>query len=226
MSSADAFGFAASGSMNETAAAVYDQQMNTIYNQFGNLTGWLGEALDQAKEKHDFFMRSRLWEFGKKLKNNEGSYVGRYQIGYLAGLTSQREAEGFMRDIIMANPTVRRLYDEGRVHGYGGELNRLSTGLERDNYYFNKVMDGALGYVEVNDERQYRHTHYRTTRDRGTHYSTRERHDSHRTWRGSDIHINAGYDPTYNGMMDGEAGKVLTVEQGLAKLKAMNESKE
>lgn len=218
MSSSRAFGFAASGTMNETVANIYDQQMKTVYSQFGNLTGWLGEALDTAREKHDYYMRSRMWEFGKKIKNGEGTFVGRYEIGYLSGLESQRDAEGFMRDIILANPNAMKLYQEGRIGGYDGDLDRLNFGLERENFYYNKVMDGHL----TKEEDRYQHTHFVSTRDKGTHYSARERHDSQRTWRATNAHLAAGYDPTSRGIGD-NGGKVLTVEQGLARLKAMNE---
>jgi len=218
MSSSSAFTYAASGSMSEKVASVYDQQMNNFYSSFSGLNTWLGDALKEVKENHDYFMRSRLWEFGKKLKGGEGMYVGRYEVGYLGGLDFQREAEGFMRDIIMANPSAMELYQAGRISGYGGELADLNFGIGRENFYYNKVNNG---YVEHSDEGT-SHTRFLSTRDNHTSYSTRERHDAHRTWRATDVHIRNGYDPTISILGDMD-GKVLSVEEGLKALKAMNE---
>ena len=218
MTSSKAFGYAASGSMNEQVASIYNQQFNDYYTTLGNnLTGWLGDTIKEVKDSHDFFMRSRLWELGNKLKGNDGMYVGRYEIGYLGGLTYQQSAEGYMRDIIMANPNMMNLYLEGRVSGYDGELNFRNVGVGRDNYYFNKVQNGYL----AKEENQYKHTRFLSTRDHMTNYSVRERHDSHRTWRASDVHIQNGYDPTSL-----EGNKLLTIEEGIEALKKMKIGKE
>lgn len=211
LSSAQAFGYAASGSMNEQVAAIYDKQFNNYYDNINpNLGGWLGDAVKTVKESHDLFMRSRLWELGNKLKGNDGMYVGRYEIGYLGGLTYQQSAEGYMRDIIMANPTMMNLYEAGRVEGYDRELHALNNGVGRDNFFFNKVNNGYL----TKEEGTLKHTRFLSTRDNMTSYSTRERHDSHRTWRASDIHIQNGYDPSSI-----TGNKLLSVEAGLEVLK-------
>lgn len=218
ITSSQAFVYAASGSMNEHVANIYNQQFNSYYNNLGtNLTGWLGETIQTVKNEHDYFMRSRMWELGTKLRGNEGMFVGRYEIGYLGDVIYQQAAEGFMRDIIMANPIMMELYQQGRVSGYDGDINRLNCGIGRDNYYYNKVQNGYLN----NDNGVYKHTTFKTTRDNMTSYSVRERHNAHRTWRASNIHIENGYDPS---SIEGE--KLYTVEQGLERLKKLNEKED
>ena len=212
LSSSQAFGYAASGSMNETVAGIYNQQFTNFYNSLDpNLTGWLGETVQKVKDTHDLFMRSRLWELGNKLKGNDGMFVGKYEIGYLGGIEYQRQADGYMRDIIMANPTIMDLYQKGRVEGYEGEPHPYNYGIGRENFFFNKVNNG---YVQKQDDGRYGYTRFLSTRDHLTGYSTRERHDAHRTWRASDIHVQNGLDPT-----NIYGGEIYSEERGLERLK-------
>lgn len=221
MSSSAAFGYAASGSMNEQVASIYNQQMQNYYNSFGNATGWLGETIEKVRSEHDYFMRSRLWEFGKKLKNGEGTFVGRYEIGYLSGLDSQRDAVGLMRDVIMANPMMGELYKEGRVSGYAGDLSNLNFGIGRENRLFNRINNGYLDHTEEGTK----HTQFLSTRNKMTSLSAKERHDAHRTWRATNVHIEQGYDPSISIIGDME-GKILTVEEGLKMLEELNKINE
>lgn len=218
LSASSAFNFAACGSMTEGAANEYDKFMKNYYSKFEGKGGWLGEALDRAKETHDTFMRSRMWEFGKIIKGDQGSFVGRYEIGYLGALRFQQAAEGYMRDIIGANPMVMGLFEEGRVSGYDSGLHKLNMGVGEDNYFYRKVMDG--GMTLGNDQPSEGHKTFLSSRDNYTHYSMRERMDARRTWRATECYIRNGFDPT---SPDGD--KVLSLEEVEERRKLAEEQK-
>lgn len=208
LSASKAFTFAACGSMTENSAAAYDQYMQEYYNKLDGMDGWLGDALNKARKTHDQFMQSRLWEFGKIIKGNTGNYVGKYEIGYLGALRFQQDAQGYMRDIITANPVVMAMFETEQASGYEGDLHHLNKGIGEDNYFYRKVMDGGITINPADDEIHSRIKIYSHSRDNHTHYSMRERMDARRTWRASECYISNGYDPT---SPTGE--KLLTLEE-------------
>ena len=215
LSAATAFNLGASSSMSPQAAMDYDVYMKSYYEKFNNTSGWFTESINKVKEEHRYFMDSHMWEFSNIIKNKEGHFVGKYEIGYLSEVEYQRDAIGYMRDIIMANPNMMQLYIDGRASGYENDFSTdLNSGIGRDNYYYNKIMNG---YVNDNNEGRIHRTQYNTNRDGRTNYTVKERRDSHRTWRATDIHIDNGLDPTSilgNGL--------LSIEEGLKALEARN----
>lgn len=218
MSVTKAFTFGVCGSMSPQLANQFDNQMNDFFKSQGHLSGWLGEKLQQVKESHNHFMKSHMWEFSRLNDMKEGQFVGRFEIGYLSEVQYQQQATGFMRDIIMANPNMGRLYDEGRVSGYDSEF-KLDMGIARDNYYYNKVQDGR---VRLDEERgDISLTHFISSRDSFLRYTTKQRKDAYRTWRASDIHIGRGLDPS-----NILGGDILSVEDGLKFLEERNKPKE
>lgn len=194
MTASQFFSRSAAGSLSEESAMAYDSQMQDYYTRFDGATGWLKEAVDKTKQLHDTFMSSRMWEFSKIAKGEVGTFVGRYEIGYLGSLYAQRGADGFMRDIIMANPTVMELFEAERLTGYDTDLHRYNTGLGNDNYFYRKVTDGVVT-IKHGDEMN-GHSIYLNTRDDFAHYSARERMGAKRTWRASDAYVKNGYNPT------------------------------
>lgn len=202
-----AFSRACSGSMTEGSANAFDQFMGNFYQKYENLTGWLGETMQSVKDAHRNFMDSRMWEFGNRMNGKDGTYVGRFEIGYLSEAKYQQQATGFMRDYIMANPTAMALYELERISGYDGDFSALCNGIGRDNYFYNKAMDGKVHFDS--EAETLTRTVYTNSRDNLTHLTFRERVDIHRTWAATNLHIaNDMFDPT-----SVTGGKILSVEE-------------
>lgn len=202
-----AFMRASSGSMTDGSAAVYDNYMASMYQKYDNLTGWLGETLNTVKDLHSTFMNSRMWEFSNRINGKDGQYVGRFEIGYLSEVQYQQQATGFMRDYIMANPLLMSLYQDDRVSGYDGDFSQACTGIGRDNYFYNRSIDGKVMYDE--EEKTLNRTMYTGSRDKLTHLGFSERVDIHRTWQATNLHLAKNlFDPT--SMLN---GNILSMEE-------------
>ncbi|QDB70468.1 hypothetical protein CF8_0055 [Aeromonas phage CF8] len=185
MNATSAFMFGCGGSLSEGAAASYNSFMGGMYQQFSNLGGWLSGAVESVKKSHEKFMNSRMWEFSNRV-GKDGHYVGRFEIGYLSDLQYQQQALGFMRNYIMANPETMKMYLSGHLSGYDGEFSERCSGIGRENYFYNKSVDGMN---RLNDDGVLLRTDYTTTRDSGSRLSVRERIDIHRTWNASNLHL-------------------------------------
>lgn len=205
LNATSAFSMGTSGSLSAGAADAYNTYMGNLYNSYTNLDGWLGETLKAVKVEHQNFMNSRLWEFSKRI-NKDGHFVGRFEIGYLSEAHFQSQATGLMRNYIMANPNVMRMYLDERISGFEGEFSALCHGLGRDNYYYNKAIDGMNIY---DPEKGLSRTTFHTSRDAGVGLSMRERMDISRTWTASNAHIARDQ----LDMTDPKGGDILTLEQ-------------
>lgn len=207
MNVTSAFVRGSSGSMTDNSAGVLNNYMTSLYQRYENLTGWLGETLESVKDAHKNFMNSRMWEFSNRVNGKDGQYVGRFEIGYLSEVQYQQQATGFMRDYIMANPVLMELYQNDRVSGYGGDFHELCTGLGRENYFYNRSIDGKVIFDE--EEQTLNRTVYNSSRDTLTHLTFSERVDIHRTWQATNLHIAKNlFDPTSI-----ENGNILSVEE-------------
>lgn len=200
-----AFSMGMGGKTSQAAADHYNNCMNGFYNQLGPMQGWLSGTLEHVKKTHEHFMSSRMWEFSSRI-GKDGHFVGRFEIGYLSEVQFQQQATGFMRNYIMANPEMMQLYLDGRVSGYGGDFSDYCSGLGRDNYYYNKAIDGMN---RLNEDSNLVRTDYHTSRDNGTHLTVRERIDISRTWAATNLHIAERiFDPSNNA-----GGEMLTIEE-------------
>lgn len=207
--------------MTDGSAAVFDNYMGSMYQKYENLTGWLGETLDTVKGLHSTFMNSRMWEFSSRVNGKDGQYVGRFEIGYLSEVQYQQQATGFMRDYIMANPLLMSLYQEDRVSGYDGDFSSACTGIGRDNYFYNRSIDGKVMYDE--EEKTLNRTMYTGSRDKLTHLGFSERVDIHRTWHATNLHLAKNlFDPT--SMLNGNILSVEEAEEG--RKEAANQTEE
>lgn len=195
MSVSSAFNRTACGSISSQAAHEYDNFMRDYYTHLQGYGGWVGEIVGKVLEEHDTFMTSRMWEFGRTGRADIGNYVGRYEIGYLRTLSAQQNAKGYMCSVIMANPLVSRMYEEGLIDGFSDEvLHLFCTGVGEDNYFYRKVTDSTLSITADNVPEEYKR--YLSTRDKLTTLSEHEREDALRTWRATESFVNRGYDPT------------------------------
>lgn len=202
-----AFMRGSSGSLTERSAAVFDQHMSGLYQKYEGLTGWLGETLNTVKEAHNHFMNSRMWEFGNRLNGKDGTYVGRFEIGYLSEAKYQQQATGFMRDYIMANPMAMELFLDERISGYDGDFSEACTGIGRDNYFYNRAMDGKVVFDE--EAETLTRSSFTSSRDSMSQLSFRERADIQRTWQATNIHLLKNlFDPTSIA-----GGNILSVEE-------------
>ena len=188
MRSADAFSFSISGSHTENSINRYANYINQANNALNRFGGWLGEQASKNMQSFDTFLNSRAWEMGKRLLNKEdGEFVGRYSIGYLGGMSAQQNAEGYMRDIIMANPLVQQLYLDGEIEGYGGDFSHWCKGIGADNLIYRRMFDGVVNLTKVEDVNHLSRTSYNDSV--AGKYSYRDKVFAHKTHAASNHHI-------------------------------------
>ncbi|MGB3945558.1 MAG: hypothetical protein WBK76_01845 [Candidatus Saccharimonadales bacterium] len=188
MNSANAFSYAVSGNYNESQMAKHAEYINQSAGAFQNAGGWLAEKANQMVNSFNTFLNSRAWEMGKRLLNNrDGEFVSRFEIGYLGSLNAQQNAQGFMRDYIMAIPEVMQGYLDGNLEGYGGEFSPLCTGVGEENIFYRRSMNGLLNIETVDDQVRLRHTHYHDSL--GGELSFRERVDLQKTRSAAMYHL-------------------------------------
>jgi len=188
MNSANAFSYAISGSFTDEGINQYAQYVNNTTAMLQNVGGWLGQQAAKTLESFDNFLNSRAWEMSKRLLGNQdGEWVSRYAIGYLGSVYAQQNAEGYMRDYIMAIPEVQQLYLDGEFSGYGGDFSAFCTGIGEANIFHRRSMHGLLNLTEVDEKPQLRHTHYHDTL--GGKITFRERVDVDKTRRAAMHHL-------------------------------------
>lgn len=188
MNSADAFSFSISGSHTESSINRYADYLNRANTALGRLGGWLGEQAARNMESFDNFLSSRAWEMGKRLLNkDDGEFVGRYSIGYLGSVNAQQQADGYMRDVIMANPVIQQLYLDGEVEGYGGEFSHFCSGIGADNLIWRRMFDGVLNLTKQDDVNHLSRVSYNDSAVGK--YSYRDKVFAHKTHAASNHHI-------------------------------------
>lgn len=187
MNSANAFSYAISGSYTEDQMARHAQYVNQNTSVFQQAGGWLAEQANRMLTGFNNFLNSRAWEMGKRLLNNQdGEFVGQFEIGYLGSLHAQQNAQGFMRDYIMANPNVMQDYLAENIEGYGGNFSSLCTGVKEDNIFYRRAMNGLLNLEKADNKPQLRHTHYYDSLSGSLAF--RPRVDIQKTWVATDHH--------------------------------------
>lgn len=188
MNSADAFSFSISGSHTETSISRYADYLNRTNSALGRFGGWLGDQAARNMESFDTFLQSRAWEMGKRLLNKEdGEFVGRYSIGYLGSVSAQQNADGYMRDVIMANPIIQQLYMDEEIDGYGGEFSHFCKGIGADNLIWRRMFDGVVNLDKLEEVNRLRRTSYNDSAVGK--YSYRDKVYAHKTHAASNHHI-------------------------------------
>lgn len=188
MNSADAFSFSISGSHTEGSINRYADYLNRANQALGRFGGWLGDQAARNMESFDNFVSSRAWEMGKRLLNKEdGEFVGRYSIGYLGSLNAQQQADGYMRDVIMANPIIQQLYLDGEIDGYGGEFSHFCSGIGADNLIWRRMFDGVVNLTKQEDVNHLSRSSYSDSA--AGKYSYRDKVYAHKTHAASNHHI-------------------------------------
>lgn len=193
MNSSDLFVFAAAGAQTEQSMSTYQSYLNGS-SQFTptGLTGWLKEKTEALADNFTSFMKSRLWEYSDRLLGeSQGEYVSRFDVGYLGTVTGLQNAEGLMRNYIMANPNVMQLYNDEIIEGYEGDFDPLCTGIGRDNFFFRQGNNGVTRQEEINEEQRWLRTHFQDTI--GSPLTFRERVNIHKTWNAINDHLAHSY---------------------------------
>lgn len=189
MNSSDIFTMGAAGAQSEASIGLYQNFVNSSFSNVpDSVSGWLLEKTEKLKSGFKSFIDSRMWELSARIGGgNEGEFVGRFNVGYLKSIGSFQNAEGVMRDYIMANANVSQLYADDIIEGYGGEFSLRNTGVGKDNIFWRQANNGVFRKEDEN----WLHSHYLETS--GNKLSFRERVDVHRTWRAIDHHIATTY---------------------------------
>lgn len=188
MNSADAFSFSISGSHTESSISRYADYLNRANNALGRFGGWLGDQAARNMESFDNFLSSRAWEMGKRLLNKEdGEFVGRYSIGYLGSVNAQQQADGYMRDVIMANPIIQQLYKDGEIDGYGGDFSHFCSGIGADNLIWRRMFDGVVNLTREEEVNRLSRVSYNDSAVGK--YSYRDKVYAHKTHAASNHHI-------------------------------------
>lgn len=188
MNSASAFNHAISGAMTEQQINNYASFIQASHQQIQNVGGWLHGQIEKTMDNFNSFVNSRAWEMSNRiLAKNEGDYVGRFEIGYLGSVHGFQNAQGLMRDYIMANPILMELYQQELIDGYEGNFNQHCNGVGRDNLFYRKATTGLLMEKEDEGKTSIYYTHYHDTL--GGELSFRERENIQKTWRAANHHI-------------------------------------
>lgn len=205
-----AFGYAISGAFNENQISNYQRYISNISSTLGEAGGWLSEQTNKIMGSFNTFLNSKAWEMSKRLLNKEeGEYVGRYDIGYLGTVSALQNADGLMRDYIMANPLTMQKYLDEEILGYEGGFSKLCTGIGEDNFFYRQAMSGLLNFTTEEDKTVLRHTSYSESLAPGL--SFRDRESISRTWRALEHHLEKGlFDVTSNKVAEEE--EITTLE--------------
>ena len=209
MNRANAFSYAISGAMGEKQMQSYAQFVNLSHQNLVGVGSWLQSQAEKTMTSFNNFVNSRAWEMSSRLdKKHEGDYVSRYDIGYLGSLQGLQEAQGFMRNYIMANPDVMQLYLDEEISGFDGGFSDRCVGLAEENIFYRKAMNGVLHFRQTETGQQLHHSHYHET---GNDLSFRERVDIQRTWAASNHHLaSTEFDIT---SVDGKKRKSFIIDE-------------
>lgn len=186
MNSAHAFAYAMSGSFTDQQIAQNAAYVNQNVAAVQSAGGWLAGQATKILDGFNNFLNSRAWEFGRRLAaQNEDSYVGRFDIGFLGGVENILGAQGLMANYIMANPLHMQAMLDGQIDTYA-DLHQTCVGVGAANPYYRKAMNGILDLRMVDDKPVLSHSHFFDTG--GTQISFTDLDSIHRTWKASDIH--------------------------------------
>lgn len=182
MNAADAFSFSCAGAIDEGRMRQYAGYVQMNFDNVKGMGGWLAKEAEKTLDRFSNFMNSRAWELSKILTGNgDGEYVGRFDIGYLGSLNAQQQAQGFMRDYIMANPLVMQMYLDGGLEGYGGDFSQFCNSVGKNNVFYRNATHGIVQTETKDDVQKTWFSHFGDVP--GTGMSFREQADIMRTWK-------------------------------------------
>lgn len=144
MNATMAFGLACSGSVSDNTMGNYAEFVKVNIDKAKALGGWIGEQANRTLDGFNNFLNSKAWELSSRISNDDGKWVGRFDVGYLCGYEAQSSSVGFMRDYIMANPIIMQQYLDENICGFGGEFSNHNSGIAEDNLFYRKATSGLV----------------------------------------------------------------------------------
>ena len=128
-----------------------------IYNQIASVSNTLNDiGQNFLAASKDIYARINDADLVKKAKATIKMALGITQINefsYYHTLERVQQATPFMQNYIMANPTVRELYNQQMCDGYSDTYVDIDKGRIADtHYHYRRVMDGVIQDQEVDGE--------------------------------------------------------------------------
>ena len=104
-------------------------------------------------------------------------------------------AFGLMARYVMANPTIRTLYQQNKCDGYSDSYTDLYPGTIRDDHYdYQRVMDGVVNFDTQDDRWEIKY--YTDYSDQDEELSPEDKFTILDTWNAACNVIARGLDPT------------------------------
>lgn len=190
MNACRAFSMGTSGIVHDDQMQAYSNMIQMNYQQVKNLGGWLAEGASNFMNNFTNFVSSRAWDLAGMLRG-QSEQVGYYDIGTIMTVGGLQQAQGVMRDYIMAMPGVWDAYQAGEIEGYGGEVSAWCQGSGEDNIFYRRQMHGLLQTETVDGVNSAYTKHYHDSVAGGG-LSVRERLDLANTRRAVNLHMANG----------------------------------
>lgn len=173
-----------------------------IQNQFANISNTASEAARAFYEKaqavaHDLY-DSKAVRHARAAVRAVRSVFQPDSIQQLSTLEAIQQANQQMIRFMMAEPTLRTMYQEQMCAGYGDSYYDLDPGKVGEKHYdFRRVMNGVLHEEEIDGEAQLVFNHYAELLVEGDReLEAYEQFGILRTWDLAKQFIAAGKDPS------------------------------
>lgn len=177
-------------------ALAYGETHPNVARFIGEQAGQLSSSISQAGRGFmdyvggmvDRVSRSEIGQRIQALASKAGTLFDSDNIRPLETLEEFQHAQSKMRRWIMANPTLRGLYHQQRIEGYGPsyedlEPDRIGVG----HYDYHRVMDGV---VEIDDNGDWSSTtFFDELRDGDRHLELSEQVAISLTWEMAEYHL-------------------------------------
>lgn len=125
-----------------------------VADRYDNLTNVVAgpaiEFMRKAKEKYHEVLESNSVRKARAILNQVTNLWGKDCIQPLETVTQVQNAPYSMRKYIMAEPTIRRLYHEGRCEGYGSSYVDQQPGVVGEDHLDYQKVDH--GYVHLDED--------------------------------------------------------------------------
>lgn len=169
-----------------------------IYNQVANVSSTLDEVgqkfMQANREIYDRVNNSELIRQARAVLRTTPGLSSPNTIYYYSSLDMMQHATPYMQNYIMANPTIRELYNDQLCNGYGEVYTDIDPGTIYDKqYHYRRVVDEVILVTEDG----WKCTNYEEDLIEGdTELDIYNKSDILSTWEIMDIFIKAGCDPT------------------------------
>lgn len=147
------------GDSNDFNAMVYGYErhpgtVSYLENQFSNISSTLTETgrnfFSNAKQIFEQFTSSDAMRAARAALRKAGSNFQRDEIRYMSDLGEIQNAPPAMQRVIMAEPTIRELWQQQRMDGYSDTYVDLYPGfIAEEHYDFRRINNGVVRESDV-----------------------------------------------------------------------------